>query len=101
MWTMSPLETAGFIAMRGADKDYRAAVLQELGISFVAAMQTAIFTNVEGSVFSSIMVTGNLRQAVEPSAYARDGAATFKSPSKLSIRRVQLALSVFSARPSA
>ena len=53
---MSPLETAGFIAMRGADKDYRAAVLQELGISFVAAMQTAIFTNVEGSVFSSIMV---------------------------------------------
>jgi uncharacterized membrane protein YoaK (UPF0700 family) len=36
-----------------------------LGISFVAAMQTAIFTKVEGVAYSSVMITGNLRQAVE------------------------------------
>jgi uncharacterized membrane protein YoaK (UPF0700 family) len=36
-----------------------------LGISFVAAMQAAIFTKVEGSVYSSVMITGNLRQAIE------------------------------------
>jgi uncharacterized membrane protein YoaK (UPF0700 family) len=36
-----------------------------LGISFVAAMQTAIFTKVEGVVYSSVMITGNLRQAIE------------------------------------
>ncbi|PDT91070.1 DUF1275 family protein [Bradyrhizobium sp. Y36] len=36
-----------------------------LGISFVAAMQTAIFTKVEGVLCSTVMVTGNLRQAIE------------------------------------
>jgi uncharacterized membrane protein YoaK (UPF0700 family) len=36
-----------------------------LGISFVAAMQTAIFTKVEGVAYSSVMITGNLRQAIE------------------------------------
>src|SRR5882757_617475 len=36
-----------------------------LGISFVAAMQTAIFTKVEGVPYSSVMITGNLRQAIE------------------------------------
>jgi uncharacterized membrane protein YoaK (UPF0700 family) len=36
-----------------------------LGISFVAAMQMAIFTKVEGVAYSSVMVTGNLRQAIE------------------------------------
>lgn len=36
-----------------------------LGISFVAAMQTAIFTRVEGTAYSSVMITGNLRQAIE------------------------------------
>jgi len=36
-----------------------------LGISFVAAMQSAIFTKVEGTVYSSVMITGNLRQAIE------------------------------------
>jgi uncharacterized membrane protein YoaK (UPF0700 family) len=36
-----------------------------LGISFVAAMQTAIFTKVEGVACSSVMITGNLRQAIE------------------------------------
>ncbi|MBR0693339.1 YoaK family protein [Bradyrhizobium lablabi] len=36
-----------------------------LGISFVAAMQTVVFTKVEGATYSSVMITGNLRQAVE------------------------------------
>jgi len=36
-----------------------------LGISFVAAVQTAIFTRVEGVPYSSVMVTGNLRQVIE------------------------------------
>jgi uncharacterized membrane protein YoaK (UPF0700 family) len=36
-----------------------------LGISFVAAMQAAIFTKVEGSIYSSVMITGNFRQAIE------------------------------------
>lgn len=36
-----------------------------LGISFVAAMQTAIFAKVEGVPYSSVMITGNFRQAIE------------------------------------
>ena len=36
-----------------------------LGISMVAAMQASIFTRVEGSGYSSVMITGNLRQAIE------------------------------------
>ncbi|MCS3927906.1 uncharacterized membrane protein YoaK (UPF0700 family) [Bradyrhizobium elkanii] len=36
-----------------------------LGISLVAAMQTAIFTKVEGVVCSTVMITGNMRQAIE------------------------------------
>src|SRR4029079_619441 len=36
-----------------------------LGISMVAAMQTSIFTRVEGAIYSSVMITGNFRQAIE------------------------------------
>jgi uncharacterized membrane protein YoaK (UPF0700 family) len=36
-----------------------------IGISFVAAMQTSIFTKVEGVAYSSVMITGNMRQAIE------------------------------------
>jgi uncharacterized membrane protein YoaK (UPF0700 family) len=36
-----------------------------LGISFVAAMQSAAFTRVEGAVYNSVMITGNMRQAIE------------------------------------
>jgi uncharacterized membrane protein YoaK (UPF0700 family) len=36
-----------------------------LGISFVAAMQAAAFTKVEGTVCSTVMITGNMRQAIE------------------------------------
>jgi uncharacterized membrane protein YoaK (UPF0700 family) len=41
------------------------AVAGTLGISMVAAMQTSVFTKVEGSVYSSVMITGNFRQAIE------------------------------------
>jgi uncharacterized membrane protein YoaK (UPF0700 family) len=36
-----------------------------LGISCVAAMQAAVFTKVEGVAYSSVMITGNMRQAIE------------------------------------
>ena len=38
-----------------------------LGLSLVAAMQAAIFTKVEGVPCSTVMITGNMRQAVENS----------------------------------
>jgi len=48
-----------------------------LGISFVAAMQTAIFTKVEGLAYSSVMITGNMRQAIEGvfTAVSRGGSS--------------------------
>ncbi len=36
-----------------------------LGISMVAAIQAAIFVRVEGTVCSTVMITGNMRQMVE------------------------------------
>lgn len=36
-----------------------------LGVSMVAAMQTSIFNRVEGANYSSVMITGNLRQSIE------------------------------------
>lgn len=36
-----------------------------LGISLVAAMQAATFTKVEDVPYSSVMITGNMRQAIE------------------------------------
>jgi uncharacterized membrane protein YoaK (UPF0700 family) len=36
-----------------------------LGISMVAAMQSAMFVKVEGTVCSTVMITGNMRQMVE------------------------------------
>ena len=36
-----------------------------LGISFVAALQTASFPKVEGWAYSSVMTTGNLRQSAD------------------------------------
>jgi uncharacterized membrane protein YoaK (UPF0700 family) len=48
-----------------------------LGISFVAAMQTAIFTKVEGATYSTVMITGNMRQAVENIFAVASGGAPF------------------------
>jgi uncharacterized membrane protein YoaK (UPF0700 family) len=36
-----------------------------LGISLVAAMQTGTFTKVEDVPYSSVMITGSMRQAIE------------------------------------
>lgn len=36
-----------------------------LGISMVAAMQSSVFTKVEGTLYNSVMITGNFRQAIE------------------------------------
>lgn len=58
-----------------------------LGISFVAAMQASTFTKVEGGVSSTVMITGNMRQAIEamfaavsggkqPGMYRRSGVLT-------------------------
>jgi uncharacterized membrane protein YoaK (UPF0700 family) len=47
-----------------------------LGISLVAAMQAASFTKVEGTICSTVMITGNMRQAIETIfAVASGGAA--------------------------
>lgn len=53
-----------------------------LGISLVAAMQTSVFTKVEGATYSSVMVTGNLRQAVEGTFAALHGSqiGAFRRP---------------------
>lgn len=44
-----------------------------LGISFVAAMQTTAFTKVEGVAYNSVMITGNMRQAIEGVLMALSG----------------------------
>ncbi|XUM22978.1 YoaK family protein [Bradyrhizobium oligotrophicum S58] len=49
-----------------------------LGISFVAAMQTAVFTKVDGVAYSSVMATGNLRQAIEGAFLAVSGGGPLR-----------------------
>jgi uncharacterized membrane protein YoaK (UPF0700 family) len=56
---ITPLVAVGILHNRLPD------LAGTLGISFVAAMLTAIFTKVEGVAYSSVMITGNLRQAIE------------------------------------
>ncbi|MET3968337.1 YoaK family protein [Bradyrhizobium barranii] len=51
-----------------------------LGISFVAAMQTAVFTKVEGVAYSSVMITGNMRHAIESVFAAVSGGGSFRRP---------------------
>jgi uncharacterized membrane protein YoaK (UPF0700 family) len=51
-----------------------------LGISFVAAVQSAVFTGVEGVVDSSVMITGNMRQAIEGVFAAVSGHGTLRPP---------------------
>ena len=46
-----------------------------LGISVVAAMQTAVFTRIEGAVCSTVMITGNMRLAIENIFAVAAGAA--------------------------
>jgi len=51
-----------------------------LGISFVAAVQSAVFTRIEGVVYSSVMITGNMRQAIEGLFAAASGNGTLRPP---------------------
>ncbi|WP_456653977.1 YoaK family protein [Bradyrhizobium lupini] len=51
-----------------------------LGISFVAAVQSAVFTKVEGVLYSSVMITGNMRQAIEGLFAAASGDGTLRPP---------------------
>ena len=53
------------LVLVGVLHNHLPAVAGTLGISLVAAMQTSIFTRVEGSAYSSVMITGNFRQAIE------------------------------------
>ncbi|WP_409192623.1 YoaK family protein [Bradyrhizobium sp. RDM4] len=51
-----------------------------LGISFVAAIQSAVFTRVEGVLYSSVMITGNMRQAIEGLFAAASGDGALRPP---------------------
>lgn len=50
-----------------------------LGISFVAAMQIAAFTRVEGTLCNTVVVTGNMRQAIETIFEVASGGAPIGS----------------------
>jgi len=62
---ISLLVEIGMLILVGILHNHMPNVAGTLGISMVAAMQSSIFTRVEGSVYSSVMITGNLRQAIE------------------------------------
>src|SRR3954466_11933417 len=51
-----------------------------LGISFVAAVQSAVFTRVEGVLYSSVMITGNMRQAIEGVFAVASGEGALRLP---------------------
>jgi uncharacterized membrane protein YoaK (UPF0700 family) len=51
-----------------------------LGISFVAAVQSAAFTRVEGVPYSSVMITGNMRQAIEGVFALASGDGALRPP---------------------
>ncbi len=51
-----------------------------LGISFVAAVQSAAFTRVEGVPYSSVMITGNMRQAIEGVFALASGDGALRRP---------------------
>jgi uncharacterized membrane protein YoaK (UPF0700 family) len=51
-----------------------------LGISFVAAVQSAVFTRVEGVLYSSVMITGNMRQAIEGMFAVASGEGALRLP---------------------
>jgi uncharacterized membrane protein YoaK (UPF0700 family) len=51
----------------------RSSLANVFGIAFVAAMQASMFTSVEGTPYTSIMVTGNFRLAIEGAVAAVSG----------------------------
>jgi uncharacterized membrane protein YoaK (UPF0700 family) len=62
---ISLLVEIGMLILVGILHNRAPEVAGTLGISLVAAMQTSIFTKVEGATYSSVMITGNFRQAIE------------------------------------
>jgi len=54
-----------------------------LGISMVAAMQTSLFTRVEGATYSSVMITGNFRQAIEGGVCPGQGRSAGRAAAKI------------------
>jgi uncharacterized membrane protein YoaK (UPF0700 family) len=62
---LSLLVEIGMLILVGILHNRVPEVAGTLGISMVAAMQTSIFTKVEGATYSSVMITGNFRQAIE------------------------------------
>jgi len=62
---ISLLVEIGMLILVGILHNRAPEVAGTLGISMVAAMQTSIFTKVEGATYSSVMITGNFRQAIE------------------------------------
>jgi uncharacterized membrane protein YoaK (UPF0700 family) len=62
---ISLLVEIGMLILVGILHNRLPGVAGTLGISMVAAMQSSIFTRVEGSAYSSVMITGNFRQAIE------------------------------------
>jgi uncharacterized membrane protein YoaK (UPF0700 family) len=62
---LSLLVEIGMLILVGILHNRVPEVAGTLGISMVAAMQASIFTRVEGSTYSSVMITGNFRQAIE------------------------------------
>lgn len=56
-----------------------------LGISMVAAIQAAMFIKVEGTVCSTVMITGNMRQTVENIFAVAYGGAPFGTVRKSGI----------------
>jgi uncharacterized membrane protein YoaK (UPF0700 family) len=63
--TISLLVEISVLIVVGVLHNHAPAVAGTLGVSMVAAMQTSIFTTVEGANYSSVMITGNFRQAIE------------------------------------
>jgi uncharacterized membrane protein YoaK (UPF0700 family) len=59
----------------GAVHNYLSDLAGTLGISLVAAIQTSIFTKVEGATYSSVMATSNLHQAIEGTFVAACGGS--------------------------
>jgi uncharacterized membrane protein YoaK (UPF0700 family) len=80
---ISILVEIGFLFLVGMLHNRFPAVAGTLGISFVAAMQTASFPRVEEWTYSSVMATSNLRKAIEglfAAIAGRAGLGSFRQP---------------------
>lgn len=72
-----------------------------LGISLVAAMQASVFTKVEGAVCSTVMITGNMRMAIESAFTVAAGGAPIGTQRRATILAVLCAVFGFGAAAGA